>query len=223
MLRCTYTKWYALCLWLWEVLWGHASRDAPCAEQAAWQFTSRYHHLRRSWVSTSHVYFYFFFFFLIIRSAFFNGWWFWLLWYRYIKTNVAFSASIEPDNQAIKDLREFCNSEPVVTTGKYTIADKKCAYQEKKKTSLIITYQNPEWGFFFFFYWFYCVSMFSLQSVQCVHETQFSSSLEGNRCERWDRGDGSTARNEEFLQRLRSFKISIWSWQSFRLTVPCAQ
>ncbi|KAG0139719.1 hypothetical protein CROQUDRAFT_666097 [Cronartium quercuum f. sp. fusiforme G11] len=44
--------------------------------------------------------------------------------HEYTKSNVAFSASIEPDNQAIKDLQAVCDSN-TVTTGKYTIGDEK--------------------------------------------------------------------------------------------------
>lgn len=131
---------------------------------------------------------------------------------------------LNPTIKPSKTLENFAIQNRSWLLASTQLRTKSAPTKKKKKPPLSShTKIRSEVFFFCFFYWFYCVSMFSLQSVQCVHETQLSSSLEGNRCERWDRGDGSTARNEEFLQRLRSFKISIWSWQSFRLTVPCAQ
>ncbi|KAH9823069.1 beta-lactamase-like protein [Melampsora americana] len=44
--------------------------------------------------------------------------------HEYTKSNVAFSASIEPKNQAILKLQEFCQSNSV-TTGKFNIGDEK--------------------------------------------------------------------------------------------------
>lgn len=44
--------------------------------------------------------------------------------HEYTKANVAFSSSVDPDNEAIKKLKSFCESNEV-TTGKFTIGDEK--------------------------------------------------------------------------------------------------
>lgn len=47
--------------------------------------------------------------------------------HEYTKSNVAFGASVEPENEKIAELKKFCEGEGVVTTGKFTIGDEKCA------------------------------------------------------------------------------------------------
>lgn len=44
--------------------------------------------------------------------------------HEYTKANVAFAASVDPDNEAIKQIKAFCDSNDM-TTGKFTIGDEK--------------------------------------------------------------------------------------------------